>query len=97
MKLERLYKDRSRYRQFIDYTLATLAMGEKPRMAVFWDSIDNWVPSSHSPSPEHVPSEQVQPIHFNTSMDFFELAPLDPWGSGHSLLEMDFSNGTDFR
>lgn len=76
-------------------------MGEKPRMAVFWDSVDNWVPSSRSPSPERGPErgpiEQVQPMQFNASMDFFELAPLEPWETGNTLLEVDFSNGAEFR
>ncbi|KAF5551844.1 transcriptional regulatory [Fusarium mexicanum] len=93
MKLERLYEDRSQYRQFFDYTLV---MGEKPKLAAFWDSIDNWVPSSQSPSPEHGPPEPVQPIHFPTSIYFFDLAPADPWGNGNSIFEMDFSNGNSF-
>ncbi|KAF5682495.1 transcriptional regulatory [Fusarium circinatum] len=93
MKLERLYDDRSQYHQFFDYTLA---MGEKPKLAAFWDSIDNWVPSSRSPSPEHGPPEPVQPIHFPTSIDFFDIAPADPWGNGNSIFEMDSSNGNSF-
>ncbi|KAG4263864.1 hypothetical protein FPRO03_09140 [Fusarium proliferatum] len=93
MKLERLYEDRGRYRQFFEYTLA---MGEKTKLATFWDSIDNWVPSSRSPSPEHGPPEPVQPIHFPTSMNFFDLAPADPWGNGNSIFEMDFANGNNF-
>ncbi|RBQ96481.1 hypothetical protein FVER53263_12698 [Fusarium verticillioides] len=93
MKLERLYENRGRYRQFFEYTLA---MGEKPRLAAFWDSMDNWVPSSRSPSPEHGPPEPVQPIHFPTSMDFFDLAPADPWGNGNSIFEMDLAGGNSF-
>jgi hypothetical protein len=93
MKLERLYEDRGRYRQFFEYTLA---MGEKRKLPAFWDSMDNWVPSSRSPSPENGAPEPVQPIHFPTSMDFFDLAPTDPWGNGNSIFEMDFSNGNSF-
>ncbi|KAK0387727.1 hypothetical protein NLU13_3972 [Sarocladium strictum] len=99
--LERLYEDRTRYRQSLDLTQTSRSMGEKPRMAVFWDSVDNWVPSSRSPSPERGPErgpiEQVQSMQFNASMDFFELAPLEPWETGNTLLEVDFSNGAEFR
>ncbi|KAH6961816.1 fungal-specific transcription factor domain-containing protein [Ilyonectria sp. MPI-CAGE-AT-0026] len=89
-KLERLYKDRRRYRQIFDYPAAT---GEKPKLTALWESIDNWVPSNRSPSPnlEHV--EEVQATPFNPSLDFFDFSSLDVWGSTEQSSGLTFSNG----
>lgn len=70
-KLERLYKDRNRYRQFFN---CPTAIGEWSKMTAVWDSIDNWAPSGRSSSPDHDPPEEMQAIHFSPSLDFLNFS-----------------------